>query len=357
MNGITGSYYDGRSATRREVIISLQGGDLLVRGEGIEARWPAGSVRVSPPLGSLNRSLRMPDGSVCEVAATADLQAQLGLGERRLARLLGSWERSLPLALGALLLTALLVVGLVKYGIPLMAREVAYAVPPATEKALGREALEMLDRIVFTPSRLPERRRREIDTLFRGMVPDLPGTRSYRLVFRSGNQVGANAFALPSGIIIVTDGLEKLARNNDELMGVLAHETAHVRRRHALRHVLQNSASSLVIVLITGDVLSISSLSATLPTFLIDASYSRDFEREADDDAVAFLDRRGIPRKSYADMLARLQKSQDRREREPGKKAREEGTSPADWFSTHPDTEERVRRILDIRPDLRSAQK
>ena len=344
MNGITGSYYDGRSATRREVIISLQGGDLLVRGEGIEARWPAGSVRVSPPLGSLNRSLRMPDGSVCEVAATADLQAQLGLGERRLARLLGSWERSLPLALGALLLTALLVVGLVKYGIPLMAREVAYAVPPATEKALGREALEMLDRIVFTPSRLPERRRREIDTLFRGMVPDLPGKRSYRLEFRSGNRVGANAFALPSGIIIVTDGLEKLARNNDELMGVLAHETAHVRRRHALRHVLQNSASSLVIVLITGDVLSISSLSATLPTFLIDASYSRDFEREADDDAVAFLDKRGIPRKSYADMLTRLQMEQDK-QGDQGKKERYEVTSPADWFSTHPDTEERVKRI------------
>ena len=352
MNGFTGSYYDGRSATRREVVISRQRGYLLVCGEGIEARWPLASVRVSPPLGSLNRILRLPDGSVCEVAATADLQVLLGLRERRLARLLGSWERSLPLAFGALLLTALLVVGLVKYGIPLIAREVAYAVPPSTEKALGRETLEMLDRIVFTPSRLPETRRREIETLFRGMVPDLPGTRSYRLVFRSGNQVGANAFALPSGIIIVTDGLDRLARNNDELMGVLAHESAHVRKRHALRHVLQNSASSLVIALVTGDVLSIASLSATLPTFLIDASYSRDFEREADDDAVAFLDRRGIPRKSYADMLARLQVEQDKQGGRQEKKDRNGVTSPADWFSTHLVTEERVGRILDIRPDL-----
>jgi Zn-dependent protease with chaperone function len=106
-----------------------------------------------------------------------------------------------------------------------------------------------------------------------------------------------------------------------------------------------------VVALLTGDVLSITSLSATLPTFLINASYSRDFEREADDVAVAFLDRRGISRNSYADMLVRLQMQSDRREGEQGKKVREEGTSPADWFSTHPDTEERVRRILDKRAE------
>ena len=351
MNGIRGFYYDGRIATRREVMISREGDDLVVRGVGIEMRSPASSVRVSPPLGSLKRTLRFHDGSICEVAATADLAAVLGLKERRLAGLLGSWERSLPLAFGALLMTALLVVGLVKYGIPFLARQVAYAIPPATEKILGRDTLGFLDRMVFSPSRLPEARRKEIEVLFRGMVPDLPGRRTYRLEFRSSVRVGANAFALPSGIIVITDGLEKLARSNDELLGVLAHETAHVRKRHALRQVLQNSASTLVIALITGDVLSITSLSATLPTFLIDASYSRDFEREADDEAVAFLDKRGISRKSYADMLTRLQMSPDRREGEPRKKVREEGVSPADWFSTHPDTAGRVRRILSKRPD------
>ena len=349
MNGIRGNYYDGRNASRNEVLILREGNCLVVRGAEIEASYPASTVRFSPPLGSLKRTLRFPDGSVCEVAAKVDLTKELGLKEGRLAGLLGSWERSLPLAFGALLLTALLLVGLMKYGIPFLAKQVAYAIPPGTEKILGRDTLSFLDQIVFTPSRLSEARRKEIESLFRGMTSNLPDRRTYRLEFRSGNRVGANAFALPSGIIVVTDGLEKLTRSNDELLGVLAHEMAHVRKRHALRQLLQNSASTLVIALITGDVLSITSLSATLPTFLIDASYSRDFEREADDEAVSFLDRRGISRKSYADMLTRLQMSQNRQEGEPGKKAREEGASPADWFSTHPDTAERVRRILEKR--------
>ena len=350
MNGIRGFYYNGSNATRQEIMISREGDDLVVRGTDSEACHPAASVRISPPLGSLQRTLRFPDGSICEVAATADLAVVLGLKEGRLAGLLGSWERSLPLAFGALLLTALLVFGLVKYGIPFLARQVVYAIPPATERILGRDTLGFLDRMIFSPSRLTEARRKEIDALFRGMTADLPDRRTYRLEFRSGNRIGANAFALPSGIIVVTDGLEKLAGNNDELRGVLAHETAHVRKRHALRQVLQNSASTLVIALITGDVLSITSLSATLPTFLIDASYSRDFEREADDEAMVYLDRHGISRKSYADMLTRLQMSQNRQEGEPAKKVREETASPADWFSSHPDTAERVRRILDKQP-------
>jgi predicted Zn-dependent protease len=41
-----------------------------------------------------------------------------------------------------------------------------------------------------------------------------------------------NAFCAPSGFIFVTKGLLKLARNEDELAGVLAHEIAHIGMRH-----------------------------------------------------------------------------------------------------------------------------
>jgi Zn-dependent protease with chaperone function len=48
---------------------------------------------------------------------------------------------------------------------------------------------------------------------------------------------------------VVTDGLVELARNNDEIAAVLAHEVGHVKLRHGLRHVLQNSVTVLIMPL------------------------------------------------------------------------------------------------------------
>ena len=54
------------------------------------------------------------------------------------------------------------------------------------------------------------------------------------LLFRDGGKFGANAFALPSGKIIVTDQLASLL-NDEQIVGVLAHELGHVVYRHGMR--------------------------------------------------------------------------------------------------------------------------
>lgn len=61
-----------------------------------------------------------------------------------------------------------------------------------------------------------------------------------------------NAFAAPGGYIFITKGLLLKLRNEAELAGVLAHEIAHVLRRHHL-NAIQKSAQ----VGIAADVLSI----------------------------------------------------------------------------------------------------
>lgn len=49
-------------------------------------------------------------------------------------------------------------------------------------------------------------------------------------------QIGANAFALPDGTLVVTDELVELAGDNDdEVLAVLAHELGHIHERHGLR--------------------------------------------------------------------------------------------------------------------------
>lgn len=350
MKNFPGFYYDGRSSARREVTVTFAGDRLRIAGSGVDATYSLRDTRISAGIGAIRRTLRFPDGSQCEIAGDLPLDPVLAeQGPEKLAGFIHHWEKSLPLVFLALFLTIALVAGLVKYGIPAAARRVAFSLPPATETALGRKTMEMLDRLVFTPSKLPDERKRAVTALFQDIVRDLPDRRTMRLEFRASEKIGANAFALPSGIIVVTDGLVNLARHDEEITGVLAHETGHLLNRHALRHVLQNSGTALVIALVTGDITSVSSFSAGLPTALIEAKYSRDFEIEADDAAVAHLRRRGIPVHYYADMLRRLEEEHDKKDSkgEKGEKAgKGDNASVTDFLSTHPVTRERIERVM-----------
>jgi len=57
------------------------------------------------------------------------------------------------------------------------------------------------------------------------------------LDFRFGvlNSPGVNAFSAPGGYVFITRGLYDMAKNDDQLAGVLAHEITHVTRKHALK--------------------------------------------------------------------------------------------------------------------------
>ena len=66
--------------------------------------------------------------------------------------------------------------------------------------------------------------------------------------------------------------------NADELSGILLHEIAHVELRHGLQTVVSQAGLAAIFLLLTGDVSVASSLVFVLPTFLLEASYSRKFE-------------------------------------------------------------------------------
>jgi predicted Zn-dependent protease len=294
-------------------------------------------------VASIRRRISLPDGGVCEVTDpefAALLEKLQGRG--RVVGLIHRWEKSWRLALASLAIMVAVVVLFMRYGVPALARHVAFALPVAVESSLGRESLAALDHLVFTPSKLSLIRRTELTGLFRRMTATLPGTAGCRLEFRASKPRGANALALPAGIVVVTDDLVKMAHNDDELAAVMAHELGHEQGRHALRHVLQNSAAGLVMAALTGDIVSVTSFSATLPTALVDASFSRDFEREADDVAITYLKHESIPPSRYADILSRLQAQLDDRHG----KSSSDGSKVRNYLSTHPETGERIRRIM-----------
>jgi predicted Zn-dependent protease len=222
-------------------------------------------------------------------------------------------------------------------GIPALAGVAARALPPGADAQLGEKTLAALDEALLSASALPAARREEIGALFESLASrSEPGA---KLVLRNGGRVGANAFALPGNLVILTDQLTALAADDTEIAAVLAHELGHVAERHALRSALQNVSIVLLIAATLGDVTSVSSLAAALPTALVQLQYSRRFEREADGYAVALLSDTGRDPEALASVLARLDQESP------------VGDFPA-YLSTHPDPDERavaIRRAANAR--------
>lgn len=336
------SYFDGGSSECRPADVVLDGEQVLIRLDDRELRYPRSRVTLTPAVGSISRSLRLPDGGTCRLhdpALARHFEEQPG--GAGFSGFLHRLEIRPAGVLGALLLCVLLVGGFMLYGIPWLAKRAALALPPLMEQRLDRESLELLDRHLLRPSTLPQERRHAVTRLFRQVSSGFPPGLPYRVEFRNGGPLGANALALPGGTVLLTDQLVELADSDQGLQGVMAHELTHVINRHALRSLLQSSAAALVMASVTGDITAITAIAATLPAMLADARYSRAFEREADDGAVAWLRSRGLTTTPYAELLARLEAQ--RAVRNNGQGRAEPGRS---YLATHPDTAERIRRII-----------
>ena len=65
---------------------------------------------------------------------------------------------------------------------------------------------------------------------------------SYEFRFYIVNDSDPNAFAMPGGYVYITTGLLKMIESEDELAAVLAHEIAHVNKRHPMKTGMSNRA-------------------------------------------------------------------------------------------------------------------
>jgi Zn-dependent protease with chaperone function len=216
------------------------------------------------------------------------------------------------------------------YAIPALAKEIAFSLPTGVNTEISRHTMKILDVHFFEPTGLSRERTEGIKKRFQSLLKTPgPDTFTYSLEFRKSPVIGPNAFALPSGTVVMTDELVKLSVDDRELDGILLHEIGHVRERHALRAIIQNAGVFLFIASLSGDLSEISSAAASLPTVLVHSEYSRAFEREADRFAALSLVRTGQPVKPLQDILRRLS---NKAPKFPGESA----------LSSHPVMEERI---------------
>jgi predicted Zn-dependent protease len=332
-----GVLHDGRTAIAVPVRVEELLTDVAIADGTVTARLPRASIVADAPIPGVPRTLRLPDGERIETADHAAVSA-LWPEHDLIARTAYALESRWWGALGGIALTAACVWLIVAIALPLGADPVARRISPDVERYLGKQALASLDASVLKPSQLPEGRQREWREKFNRFVAGEPGAERYGIVFR---RAGApNAFALPGGTIVVTDEMANAVGSDDELLAVLAHEIGHVRGRHAMRLVLQNSGIAVLMTALAGDAVGVTFLAIALPTLLVQSGYSRQFEVEADDYAFAHMKRHGVSPQAFADVMRRLEKQAG---------AVNEDAKVVRYLGTHPATTERIRRAEEAR--------
>ena len=321
-------FHDGRSARPQAVELQIDGAGVVLRGEAFECRHDWSSVQVSERLQHAPRVIRFADGTFCEVADQAVLDALLASAGYRDSWVAGS-QRRWGYVLGATVLLLATLFAMYRWGLPLAADRVARRIPPALEARVGAQATKFVEER-FGPTKLSGAQADRAWRVFESIAP--ADGRDFRLMLRDGGPIGANAFALPGGTVVVTDQLLELSPDDAALAGVLAHEIGHVQRRHLMRQLISGTVVGAVATLLAGDT---SNVMVALPAVLADLSYSRDMEREADAYAVDRLKLKNIPVGPFADLLERLQSAHQARG-SPGW---------APYLQTHPATGDRVAAI------------
>jgi Zn-dependent protease with chaperone function len=322
------NYFDGRSSRIRTVNLSIVGTDLCIVGAGIDLRVAFADVAVDERLGRAPRRLRLPGGVFCEVRDLESLDALLIAAGNRDGRVDRFQRRAQFVLLSCLAFVCLAVAGY-EWGLPWAAEQGAKRIPPAIEEALAVQTQTALDGSLLKPSQLAVQRRLDLTVKFHALRLPQGGNADSVLVFRRSPQIGANAFTLPDGTIIILDELISLVGDDQQILAALAHELGHARAHHAMQLLLRSSAVGAFWAFYIGD---ISALLAAAPTALLQARYSKEFEQQADDYAASLLFANGMSPALLADALNKLMQQRP-------------ALSKGGYLSTHPATDERIKHL------------
>lgn len=362
MINIQGVYFDGASSDKRSASLYYTD-DGRVGLQGQREAIAFDMLTISPRIGNSPRYIEFPNGAQFE---TTDNDAIDELVKRFSRKAFQGGVHKLESARKFVLATVLVVVlfawFFVQYGVPYFSREVASMLPDEASQYLGQGVLDAMDETWFEPSDLPAQRQQELQQVFNELLTRL-NKNNIRLLFRSSEAVGANAFALPDGTVVFTDALINLSSDNREIASVMLHEIGHLHHRHSLRATIQRFSLAMFVMVVSGDVSTSSSIITAIPVMLVESGYSQDMETEADTYALDYMRHNAIDPEYFARIMEKLQASHSKHFKsceadankslqecldlaiEENRQSQESGGGVSSYLSTHPATEERIRRF------------
>lgn len=176
-----------------------------------------------------------------------------------------------------------------------------------------------------------------LNNLGRRLAAHAPGQQfpyTYKLV----NDRAINAFALPGGPIYINRGVVEAARSEAQLAGVMAHETAHVALRHGTNQASKAYLAQVPLAILGGALGSnstaavLAQLGAGFAANSLLLKYSRNAESQADIMGAQILYDSGYDARAMVQFFETIQ-------------AESPGGRPPEFFSSHPNPENRAGRV------------
>ncbi|HUF87784.1 MAG TPA: M48 family metallopeptidase [Thermohalobaculum sp.] len=305
-------YFDGESAEPRAVVVSFGERSLVVMGfdDVAIAHWPLASLRALGRRGESPVQL-VPHPVSDERLVISDPEMLAAIArvcpvlyrrpvDRKGVRRAFLWAGG---AAGALVLMLFVL-------IPALAGQLALLIPPQREQQLGDAVAEQLKTLLGyigsgerptvceSPAGLAA-----LDTMSRRLAPDPAMPYPLRVGVLDHGMI--NAVALPGGRILLFRGLIEAADTPEEVAGVLAHEIGHVIHRDPTRQALRAAGTAGIIGLVLGDVFG-ASIVVVATDAVLNASYQREAEARADEEAHRMLADAGLPATPFAEFFRKM---------------------------------------------------
>lgn len=343
------------SAARTAAVLHLQGDTFAVQMAGENtARYQGDThaLTISDRVGNIPRTLTLPDSSqfITQDNDALDHWLKQSQHKGKNIGILHTLESKWSWVAVAFLFTLAFLITSLTWGLPWASNKIAHQMPYGANQALAEGTLKTLDKLIFKPSDLSKDQQQDIRERFRNnLLPENTEGFTYTLHFRhmpGGFTEGGvpNAFALPSGEVVVTDRLVELAATPEELDAILLHEIGHVVHRHSMRQVIQSSALAVALIMITGDAAAVEEWTLALPSFLLESSYSRDFESEADRYAFEQMLARGMDPAYFGTMMKRITTDGSEELSDEERELAEKAESALKYLSSHPSSPERIQQ-------------
>lgn len=337
--------FDGQQAQHQWVTVTLTDTHWFV--EPVESasesivsaqfEWQECQLTLQP--GAQDFRLSLPSQQIVMLPNTVQnrqsLLPLLPRSESLLDRLEAHWQY----AVAAILITILVGYSTVKYGIPLAADKVAPYVSVDVFDSAVKEQLDTLSTEQEHQSTLSQARREALTSRFYQVLQAVKPEHLYSVHFiQGGEHLGANAFAFPTGDIVFTDELINLMENDDQIVAIFLHEIGHVELRHTLRNLLRQTGIVIISAFILGDVSDVIGHLSAAAMGLMQLSYSREFEAEADEYALQTAAKAQIAPVAFQQALILLR----------DKNGELGHYTPPEILSTHPSIQQRIEHSHNV---------